>query len=55
MEKQIQHNLLQYSMELSLLTQLLNSGQITESEYQLIKIKLMREYKIISDLTAVIA
>ena len=47
--------LLQYSKELSLLSQLLQSRMITESEYQKIKIKLMNEYKIISDLTVMTA
>lgn len=47
--------LLQYSKELSLLSQLLQSKLITEAEYQKIKIKLMNEYKIISDLTAMSA
>jgi len=47
--------LLQYSKELSLLSQLLQSGLITENEYQKIKIKLMNEYKIVSDLTAMTA
>lgn len=47
--------LLQYSKELSLLSQLLQSKLITETEYQKIKIKLMNEYKIISDLTAMSA
>lgn len=47
--------ILQYSKELSLLSQLLQSKLITETEYQKIKIKLMNEYKIISDLTAMSA
>lgn len=47
--------LLQYSKELSLLSQLLQSKLITETEYQKIKIKLMNEYKIVSDLTAMSA
>jgi len=47
--------LLQYSKELSLLSQLLQSKMITENEYQKIKIKLMNEYKIISDLTVMTA
>ena len=47
--------LLQYSKELALLSQLLQSKLITETEYQKIKIKLMNEYKIISDLTAMSA
>ena len=47
--------LLQYSKELSLLSQLLKSGMITETEYQKIKIKLMNVYNIVSDLTAMSA
>ncbi len=47
--------LLQYSMELSLLTQLLQCKQITETEYQKIKNKLMKEYHVLSDLTAMTA
>lgn len=47
--------LLQYSKELSLLSQLLQSKLITETEYQKIKIKLMNEYNIISDITAMTA
>ena len=47
--------LLQYSKELSLLSQLLQSKMITENEYHKIKIKLMNEYKIISDLTVMTA
>lgn len=47
--------LLQYSKELSLLSQLLQSKLITEIEYQKIKNKLMNEYGIISDITAMTA
>lgn len=47
--------LLQYSKELSLLSQLLQSKLITETEYQKIKTKLMNEYGIISDITAMTA
>lgn len=47
--------LLKYSKELSLLSQLLQNRLITEIEYQKIKIKLMKEYNIISDLTAMTA
>ena len=47
--------LLQYSMELSLLTQLLKSEQITDREYFEIKQMLMKEYNILSDLTAMTA
>lgn len=49
------NQLLKYSKELSLLSQLLQSRLITEIEYQKIKIKLMNEYNIISDLTAMTA
>ena len=41
--------LLQYSKELSLLSQLLQKNLITESEYQKIRIKLMSEYKVTSN------
>lgn len=47
--------LLQYSKELSLLSQLLQSRLITETEYQKIKIKLMNEYGVVSDITAMTA
>lgn len=47
--------LLQYSKELSLLAKLLQSKLITEIEYQKIKMQLMNEYHIISDLTAMSA
>lgn len=43
--------LLDYSVELSLLAQLFQNKLITEDEYQKIKQRLMNEYKIISDLT----
>lgn len=45
----------QYSRELSMLSQLLNSNLITEQEYQKIKQQLMKEYKIVSDITAMTA
>lgn len=54
-ETQDKEKLLQYSKELSLLSQLLQSKLITETEYQKIKIKLMNEYNIISDITAMTA
>ncbi len=46
---------LQYSKELSLLSQLLQSKLITETEYQKVKQQLMKEYKIVSDITAMTA
>lgn len=54
-EKAYQNKLLKYSMELSLLIQLFKNNQLTEKEYQKIKIKLMKEYNILSDLTAMTA
>lgn len=45
----------QYSKELSLLSQLLQNKLITETEYQKIKQQLMKEYKIVSDITAMTA
>jgi hypothetical protein len=50
-----QDKIMRYSMELSLLLQLLETQQITESEYQIIKQELMKEYHILSDLTAMTA
>lgn len=50
-----QKELLQYSMELSLLKQLSQYKLITEKEYQQIKQKLMKEYHILSDLTGMTA
>lgn len=47
--------LLQYSKELSLLSQLLQCKLITEQEYQKIKQQLMREYNVVSDITAMTA
>lgn len=39
-------NILEYSMKLALLTQLLNLNKITEREYSMIKEKLKLEHKI---------
>lgn len=44
-------NLLQYSMQVAMLEQLLLQKLITKEEYALIKQKLMRDYKVISNLT----
>lgn len=44
--------LLRYSMQLSMLKQLLNKKLITDSEYEIIKKKLMRDYGVVSDITA---
>lgn len=45
----------EYSRELSMLSQLLNGKLITEQEYQKVKQQLMKEYKIVSDITAMTA
>ena len=44
--------LLRYSMQLSMLRQLLNKQLINEFEYEKIKKRLMKDYNIISDITA---
>jgi len=44
--------LLRYSMQLSMLRQLLNKKLISEFEYKKIKKRLMRDYNIVSDITA---
>ncbi|MFQ9114194.1 MAG: SHOCT domain-containing protein [Butyribacter sp.] len=44
--------LLRYSMQLSMLRQLLNKKLINEFEYEKIKKSLMKDYNIISDITA---
>ena len=44
--------LLRYSMQLSMLKQLLSKKLINENEYQIIQKKLMKDYGIISNITA---
>lgn len=44
--------ILRYSMQLSMLRQLLNKKLINEFEYEKIKKRLMKDYNIISDITA---
>jgi hypothetical protein len=46
-------NLLKYSMQLAMLKQLLEKTLITEKEYFLAKSRLMKDYKIISNITSV--
>nr|WP_022788158.1 SHOCT domain-containing protein [Anaerotruncus sp. G3(2012)] len=43
-------NLIRYSMQLSFLKQLLDKKLITDKEYSLIKNRLMKDYKIVSNL-----
>lgn len=49
MEKE---KLLRYSMELSMLNILRKENLITDEEYEKIKKKIMRDYKIVSNITA---
>ena len=44
--------LLGYSMQLAMLKQLLKKELVTEKEYSLLKLRLMEDYKILSNLTA---
>lgn len=44
--------LLRYSMQLSMLKQLLSMKLINETEYKLIEKRLMRDYGIVSNITA---
>lgn len=48
----MEKNLINYSMELSMLTTLLNNKLITSVEFDKLKIELMREYHIVSDIVA---
>ena len=48
----IYKKLLRYSMQLSMLKQLLSKKLISENEYQIIQKKLMKDYGIISNITA---
>ena len=43
-------NLIRYSMQLSFLKQLLDKQLITDKEYSLIKNRLMKDYKVVSNL-----
>ena len=45
-------NILRYSIQLSMLKQLLNLKLINELEYEQIQKKLMRDYGIVSNITA---
>ncbi len=44
--------LLRYSIQLSMLKHLLHIKKISEKEYQLLQKELMKEYKIVSNITA---
>lgn len=43
--------ILEYSMQLAMLKQLLNKKLITKSEYEKVKNRLMQDYSIISNIT----
>ena len=45
-------NLIRYSMQLAFLKQLLDKKLITDKEYSLIKNRLMKDYKVVSNLMA---
>ena len=44
--------LIRYSMQIAMLKQLLSRNLISEKEYLLIKRRIMKDYKIISDITS---
>ena len=44
--------ILRYSMQLSMLKQLLSKKLINENEYQIIQKRLMKDYGIVSNITA---
>ena len=46
------NHLIRYSMQLSFLKQLLDKKLISDKEYSLIKNRLMKDYKIVSNLMA---
>lgn len=48
----MKHKLIRYSMQVAMLKQLLQLSLITESEFQLVKDKLMQVYGIVSDITS---
>lgn len=46
------NNLIRYSMQIAMLKQLLARKLISEKEYTLVKQRLMRDYKVLSDITS---
>lgn len=48
----MEKKLIRYSMQIAMLNQLLARKMISEKEYDLVKSKLMQDYKIVSDITA---
>lgn len=47
----MKEKLIRYSMQIAMLQQLLSRDLITNEEYALAKQKIMRDYKIVSDIT----
>jgi len=47
-----EQNLIRYSIQLAFLKQLLERNLITDREYSLIKQRLMKDYRIVSELTS---
>ncbi len=47
----MEKKLIRYSMQIAMLNQLLARKMISEKEYDLVKSKLMQDYKIVSDIT----
>ncbi len=45
-------SLIRYSMQIAMLKQLLARNMISEKEYETVKKCLMRDYKVVSDITA---
>lgn len=43
---------LEYSMQLAMLKQLFGKGMLTKQEYEKVKYKLMKDYGVISNITA---
>ena len=46
----MQKDIMRYSMQLAMLKQLLNKKLLTDKEYNAVKLKLMQDYKIPSNL-----
>jgi hypothetical protein len=51
-EKSMNEKLIRYSIQIAMLKQLLSRNLISEKEYLLIKRRIMKDYKIVSDITS---
>ena len=45
-------DLIRYSMQIAMLKQLFARNMISQKEYETVKKRLMRDYKVVSDITA---